>query len=189
MAARGQHPAGDALAQAHQIRLHPLLLAGEQGAGAAKAGGHLVGYEQNAVFFADVPQAAHVSFGLHHDARRALHPGFHDQAAYLCPVFFQHGIKGIGTGQVAFRVFEAQGAPTAKGLGQAMHREQQGAVDLVEQVDAAHAHRADGVAVVGLAQGYEGLFLRMAYLLPILVGDLQRDLHGGGAALGVEGLV
>ena len=65
--------------------------------------------------------------------------------------------------------------------------EQQRAVELVEEVDAADRDRADRVAVVGLAQADElGAPRLAAALLPVLEGHLERDLDGGRAVVGVE---
>ena len=66
--------------------------------------------------------------------------------------------------------------------------EQERPVHRVEEVDPADRHRADRVAVVGLAQRHEAgaPAVGAALLLPVLERHLQRDLDGGGAAVRVE---
>ncbi len=59
----GQVAAGEALAQAEQVGADAAPLAGEQPAGAAEAGGHLVGDEQHAGPAAGVGQAGHLGRG------------------------------------------------------------------------------------------------------------------------------
>ena len=58
--------------------------------------------------------------------------------------------------------------------------------DLVEEIDAADADRADGVAVIGLGEREELLLLGAAALPPVLERDLERDLDRGRAGVAVE---
>ncbi len=63
--------------------------------------------------------------------------------------------------------------------------EEQRPVHRVEEVDAAHRHRADSVAVVGHLERHEAVAL-LAALAPVLEGHLERDLGGRGARVRVE---
>ena len=67
--------------------------------------------------------------------------------------------------------------------------EEQRLEDLVEEIHSADADRADGVAVVRLAERNELRLLRLPAQLPVLEGDLERHLHGGGPGVRIEDLV
>ena len=72
--------------------------------------------------------------------------------------------------------------------GRVQRREEEGAVGLVEEIDVADAHRADGVAVIAPGEAEEGCFFgsRIRLLSPVLEGDLEGDFHGAGAGVRVE---
>ncbi len=64
--------------------------------------------------------------------------------------------------------------------------EQQRSENGMEQADAAETDRADSVAVVGIFESDEFCSLFLACVLEILVCDLESDLDGGCAAVGIE---
>jgi hypothetical protein len=90
-----------------------------------------------------------------------------------------------GGDALAMRLQQPPHAGGVTGLG-GMGLEQQLAERRVEEVDPADRHRADRVAVVGVAQADELGPLRLAAQLPVLVGHLDRDLGRGRAVVGVE---
>ena len=79
-------------------------------------------------------------------------------------------------------------AAVAVGVLRAQHVEDERPERLVEALDAADRDRAERVAVVGVAQRHEaGAPARLhALLLPVLEGDLQRDLDRGRAVVAEE---
>src|SRR5205814_7322508 len=62
------------------------------------------------------------------------------------------------------------------------------AENLVEEVHAAHADRAQRIAVIALGERDELALLGLSPLLPMLEGHLQRDFHRRAAAVRVEDL-
>ena len=164
-----QVAAGDPLREAHQVGRDPLVLAGEHAPGAPEADRHLVADEQRAVAVAQLADRAQVALGVHDHPGRALDQRLHDHGRDLAGVRLEQPLHVRGVARLGLERVEQQ---------RAVHR--------VEQVDAADRHRADRVPVVGVAQRDEAGALGLAALLPVLERHLQRDLGGGGAAVGVE---
>ncbi len=80
-------------------------------------------------------------------------------------------------------------AAVAIGRGRGQGVEQERAVGFVEEVDAPHGHRAQGVAVVALLELEEASFFPAPLMMPVLVGYFQGRLNCGGAVVGIEDLV
>ena len=127
-----------------------------------------------------------VAGGLGPHARGPLHDRLHDERgqAVLLPADRFPGLRH----RPLHRLGLAQALLPLVGVGR-LHRqgrEQQVPVEVVEQVAVADAHGSDGVAVIGLLQPREPGPLGPAQELPVLHRQLERHLHGGGAAVRVE---
>ncbi|MNV47961.1 hypothetical protein D3C71_1398450 [compost metagenome] len=185
---QGQEAAGQALGQAQQVRHHPGLLAGEQGAGTAKAGGDLVGDQEGAVGVAQFTGALQVHRVMHAHAAGALQARLQDHRADLARVLVEQGgqrvcglvrtLRGAlpGFGQVGVR------------RGRKQRLGQQRRVHPAVQRDIAHRQRAQGLAVVAVLQRDEARAVVFAAVAEIVEGHLQGHLHPGRAIVGVEHL-
>jgi hypothetical protein len=120
-------------------------------------------------------QLAHrpqVARRVHDHPGRALHERLHDDRGDPVAVLFE----------------DARHVGRVAGLGH-VRVEQQRAKERVEEVDAADRHRAQRVAVVAHAQADELVALRLAAVLEVLEGHLQRDLGRRRAVVGEEDAV
>ena len=180
-----QVPPGQALGQAQQVGLDPLVLAGEHLPRPPEAGGHLVDHQQDAVTPGDVGDPPQVAVGGGDDPGRPLHQRLDDDRRHPVALPAQHVFQPVGAGQPARRVRQPQRAPVAVRRGDRRRGEQQRPVRLVEPVDAADRDGPDRVAVVGVLQPHERRPV-LAPVAPVGVGHLQRHLHRGGAVLGEE---
>ena len=130
----------------------------EHRAGAAEAGGHLVADEQAAVLVAQLAHAAHERRGLRKDAGRALHQRLHHDSGDEVALAREQRVEAREA--FARRLFHrdlvAAPAPDQRraqeGRVDLVHAERDRLVAAVEGLGEAEAHRADGVAVVGLRQ-------------------------------------
>ena len=118
---------------------------------------------------AELANAAQEARRLHPDPRRSLDERLDDDCGDLS-------------------VVEVEDALELRGVARrdVMGVEQKRPVALVEKVDPADRHRPDRVAVVGVAQADVGAPLRLALLLEVLEGHLERDLRGGRAGVRVK---
>ena len=137
----GEIAAGDPLAEAQQIGAQARLLGGEERAGAAEARGHLVADQEHVVRVGTPHRpGARSDGGGHQHARRTLHEGLDHHRGQLAGVGLD-GRAGLG-------------GPAGVGVaGRAQHREAERVEDRAEDAAVAERERADGVAVVGVAQG------------------------------------
>ena len=162
---------GESLAEAEEIRGHPLPLAGEHRPGPAEAGRDLVADQEDVVGVAELAHAAEVAGRLDEDAARALDERLDDHSRGLLPVAVEDPLE------------RRRVAGGDRALG-----EEQRLVGAVKEIDAAGGDRPDGVAVVALAEpderGPAGVL--PALLAPELERHLQRDLGRGRAGVGVE---
>ena len=169
----GQVPAGDALAQAHQVGPDPAQLAGEQRAGAPESGGDLVADERHPPGLDRRRERGHlVGVGDQHSGR-ALDQRL-DHGRGQPQVVLVEGGEGLGH---PVRVVVSGGAEDVE----AQRVEQVGAEAAV-----AHRQRPDRVAVVGLAESQIGGAVGDAEVVPVLEGDLDGLLHRGGAVGGEQ---
>ena len=95
----------------------------------------------------------------------------------------------LQAGDPAGRVGEAERAPVAVGRRSPIRGEQQGTVRRVEEIDATHRHRPEGVAVVAVVEREERGPALDAPVLPVPERHLEGDLHRAGPGLAVEDLV
>ena len=133
-----QVAAGDALGDAHQVGRDVLLLAGEHRARAAEADRDLVADQQHAELVAQLAHRPQVALRVHEHPGRALDERLDDHRG----------------DPLAVRLEQPPHVGRVAGLG-VVGLEQQPPERGVEQVDAADRHRADRVAVVGVAQADE----------------------------------
>src|SRR3546814_396191 len=192
---RGQHraqrqeAAGQALGQAQQVGLDAGLFASEHRAGAAEADRDLVGDQEHAVHVAQFAHALEVHRVVHAHAAGALHARFQDQRADFARMLVEQACQRVGgflragRGRLAF----ARGVGVGRGREQRL--EQQRRIDAAIQRDVAHRQRADGFAVVAVAQRDEARAPRLvAAVAEPVEGHLQRHLDAGRAVVGVEHL-
>jgi hypothetical protein len=161
--------ARDALGQAQQVGRDVLLLAGEHGSRAPEPDRHLVADEQHAELVAQLAHRSQVAPRVHEDAGGPLHQGLDDDSRHAARVRFQEPAHVRGIARLRLPGVEEQRAERR-----------------VEEVDAAHRDRADGVAVVGVAQADEAGPLRLAAVLPVLERDLDGHFGRRRAVVRVE---
>ena len=119
---------------------------------------------------AEITGGAEKTRRLEEHARRALHQRLEDEGGQGRRVLGQ----GVGEGVDAWR--------------DSQRPEQERVKDLMEEIDTPGAHRADGVAVIGLGERQELLLFRTASLAPVLEGHLEGDLGRGRSAVREEDL-
>ena len=164
--------AGEAFRQADDIGDHPRLVAGEARAGAAPAGHHLVGDEEDAVRRTN---AAH--FGEHPRRIDQHAAGAEDQR------FDDEGggfLQASGFECVERGLFHA-----VMGEGDGVDVEQQRLPRAVVDAALADRHRADGVAMIAVVED-ENAAARLAYVEPVAERHLERDLDAGRARVRKE---
>ena len=116
------------------------LLAGEQRAGAAEAGGHFVGDQQHAGLAARPTERRDVLRWRKAHAGRALHERFDDDCG-----------QRVGVGRAPSRIAAIERAGGVD-VGGAQHREPQRVEHVGAESARAYRQRTDGVAVVGAAE-------------------------------------
>ena len=165
---QGQVAVVDGLGQADQVRGDLRLLPGEGGAGAAKAGGHLVRHQQHIPFPAALLNVLEDWGGDgHHPA--GGHHRLHDEAGQVVPFPLPQAVDGLTPG-VLVGVVCRDGDPA--------DLRHQGAVDVGQDlVDAADAHGAVGGAVVGQGEGGDASALRAVPEALVLAAGLDGRLH------------
>lgn len=176
---QGEHPAGERLAQAEDVRGGAGGGAGEQVPGAAEAGGDLVGDEQQAPLIADPAQPGDGGVVVEAHPAGALHHRLHDHRGDL------RGDRGVDGGEVGVDLPRPGAAVRGPG------REDLGGDGAAPQgvhaaVGIADAHRGAGVAVVAAAPGHQPGALRVPGGALVLQGHLHRDLHGHRSGVGEE---
>ncbi len=166
-----QVAAGKRLAQTHDVGADAGPVAGKQLAGAAKAGGYLVGNQEHAELVAQGAHPLQVAGVVEAHTAGALHYGFeHDGGDLLVMVRHQGG-------QLHHATLVPLGVETAAGGLHEMVLGQEALVELVHPaIRVAHAHGAEGVAVITTAQSNE-LGARRPLGVPVLLGHLERHLH------------
>ena len=119
------------------------------------------------------PSCADVAgVGAQH-ARRPLHQRLDDDGGQFAGMRLDGGAGLVGPARVGV-------------AGRAHDGEAQRIEDGAEHAAVAERERADGVAVVGVAQGQEGGAARLAPVDPVLEGDLEGLLHRHRAVGGEE---
>ena len=156
------------------------MFAGKQLAGAAKAGGDLIGNQQNALAVAHPANTLQPFRVVHPHPARALHDRFKNDGSnfvtmcrhqsgeadhvHLVPLAVEAALRRRG--EQVFRQIP---------LPQAVH----GVVRI------AHRHRSEGIPVIAVAEGEETL-ARFALRMPVLQRHFHRHFHRHGAGIRQE---
>ena len=171
------------LPQRHEVGHDAGLLDGPERAGAPDAGGHLVGDEVGAVLVGELAHAAQERRVVGEHPRRRLHERLDDDRAHAV------ALAGEQLARLGEHLGGAVGGRLPGGAdARAAHHEgveQDRTVGVVEQVDAADAHGAEGVAVVALGD----VQVERAVLAALRLGlerHLDRGLDRARAVAGVE---
>jgi hypothetical protein len=154
-----QQPAAEGLAEDHPVGAHALVLAGEQAAGAAEAGLHLVGDQQHVVLAADFGAAGEPAGGRDHDAAFAL-DGFEQEGRGVGGDGCLEG-RGVAVGDAAEARREGAEAVAVLGLGREADDGGGAAVEVVGADDdlglaVGHALELVGPLAGGLDGGLDG---------------------------------
>ena len=184
----GQVSARDALAQAEYVRRDAFFLAGEHGAGAAEAGGDFIGDEQDVVRSAEVGNPLQIAFRMNQHPARALDERFNNEGGNAVRLSSQDIFDRTQTALVARLFAGTERTAIRMGRRRVQRREEERPVGLVEAIDIADAHGADGVAVIALREAEKAGFprFRIRFLSPVLEGDFKGDFDGAGAGVRVE---
>ncbi|MNJ20615.1 hypothetical protein D3C77_149500 [compost metagenome] len=172
-----QVAAGQGLGQAEEVGTDAGLLTREHRAGAAESHGDFVMDQVDAVAITGLAQQLEVHRMVHAHAAGALDQRLDDHGGDRGMVLGQGLLHG---GEHVARVFFPAHAFRAQVAIRAWHLEgieQQGLVGFGEQRYIADRHRGDGFAVVAVAQGDEALFLRLAFVQPVVKAHFQRDFN------------
>ena len=156
------------------------MFAGKQLAGAAKAGGDLIGNQQNALAVAHLANTPQPFRMVHPHSAGALDDRFEDHRGdvvamrrhqpreadhvHLVPLAVETALRGRGK-----QVFRQIAFP------QAVHR----------VVRIAHRHRPEGIPMIAVAEGEEAL-ARFTLRVPVLQRHFHRHFHRHGAGIGQE---
>ena len=167
----GEVAAGERLAQTHDVGADPRPVAGKQLTGAAKAGGDLVGDEQQAELVAQGAHPLQVAGMIEAHATGPLNDGFEHDGGYLF----------VAIGNQLRQLYDAAlvplGVEATAGRFDKMVLGQEALVELVHAaIRIADAHGAEGVAVIATPQGDE-LGAGCSPGVPVLLGHLECHLH------------
>ena len=183
-----QITSGESLAHAHQVRSDRLVrvLAGEERAGLAEAGRHLVDDEQDLVAIAERAQRAQVTPRCGLNTAGAF-DGLDDGRGDLVSALGEDRLDlaqarlhaGVGVGTAAGMVVPVRIGGTGL-LGQEV---QEGPV---EHRIGSDTHRSHGVAVVVVRETQDLVLPRSVLVGEPLDRRLERDLHRRGPAVGEE---
>ena len=177
---QAQHAAGQGLADAHQVRRDARALAGELRAGAAEAGGDLVGDQRHAALGAGGRGMREEGRLVDVEAAGALQHRLEDHAGQFRAVRVEVGVEAVAGGAQFGRAAADRRRPRREMLlrQQGAEARMQGVVRIADR------HRGEGVAVVAAAQRQEAAALGAAVGLGELQRDLQRhlDRHRAGIA-------
>ena len=167
---RGQRQgaAGQGLGQGQDIGLHVRQLPGQHGAEPPEAGEDFIEHQQDAMGVAQAAQAGKHVGGVEFHAARPLDDGLNN-----------HGGDGAGLGGQQ-GVQRRLRRVVAGQVGDQLARDHalEGGVEAVHGI--AQRHGREGIAVIAAAEAEELLATRLALVVPVLGGDLQRDLDRDG---------
>ena len=158
------------------------MLAGEQGAGAAEAGGDLVRDEQHLVRRAGGSGPPQECRRVRMEAAGALQHRLQNDGGELLAMGGKIGFElragGVQHGRVAIRRRRAR--------REALRRQMVAEAFVQAVVGIADRHGGKGVAVVAAAQGEEADALRLTPGLPVLQGHFHGDFDGDRAGVAEE---
>ncbi len=172
--------AGERFPQAQNIRRDPRMLAGKQLPGTAKAGGDLIGNQQNSFAVAHLPNALQPLGVIDPHSARALHNRFENNGGNLVAMGRHQPREAHHVHLVPFAVEAA-----LRGWRKQVFRQVAFPQAVHGVVRIAHRHRPEGVAVIAVAEGEEPL-ARFALRMPVLQRHFHRYFHGHRAGVGQE---
>ena len=170
--------AGQTFGHAQYIRLDAGLLAGEDGAGAAPSGHHLVGNEQHIMRAADRGHSGQDVGAVDFHAARAEDQRLDDQRRRRAFAVLQKAVQLVERCLFRPGFRESYGADI----------EQQRRIGLIEHTARADRHRADGIAVIAMFH-HQNFVAGFAPIMPIAKRHFERDLDGRRPAVGKENMV
>ncbi len=170
----GEVAAGEALADGHEVGAHAALLGGEERAGAAEAGGDLVADEQHVVLAAGVGRRARRDWG---------------SATRMPAAPCTSGSMTTAASSSAWAAISAQAVSAQPSGRRSRARAARGSAAGRTRRCRSRRRRpraADRVAVVRAAEREVAGAAGDALVGPVLEGDLERLLDGGGAVGGEQ---
>jgi hypothetical protein len=179
-AQRGGHrqvPAGQRLADAHDIGCDARVLGGEELPRPAEPGGDLVEHQQHVVGQAQRPQHVQVAGVVEAHATRALHDRLDDHRRQLV------GVRLDQPRQLGDVVLLERGRGRS---GEHLPRQHVAPQRVHATVRVADAHRPEGVAVVAAAPGHQPVLGRASPRPLVLQTHLDRDLDRDRAGVAEE---
>ena len=173
-----EDPGGEALAQDQEVRLDAGVLGGEEPPGAAAAGEHLVGDEQQAPLVGETAQAAQVVLRGSEAAGGGAEDRLHQERRRLAADAVESGLRFAGAGDFAAGEVEAEGASRAPGRRDEGRRQQQRFVRGPQPLPPGDGQRAQGVAVVPGGLRDDEAPLRVPEGEGVGASEFDRRLHG-----------
>jgi hypothetical protein len=128
------------------------------------------------------PHGAQVRGLVHGHACGALHQRLDDEGGHMAAPRGEHAAQVGQRARLAARALARIGRIDDVGA------HQQRVVGIAEHRHIGHGQRANGLAVVAVAQADEFALVRLAPVAPRMKAHLQRDLDGRGAVAGKEGV-
>ncbi len=162
------------------------MLAGEHRAGAAESCQDLIGDEERAKSIAERARSCQEFARPDHHTAGCLQHRLDQHCGDRVSALRQGSLQTAQTIDLAARAFETQRTPIAVRRFDPNRLEQHRRERLREDRGFTGGHRADGVAVIGVMQGDEPVTLRLSEVPPILQRQLERDLNGCRAVVGIE---
>jgi hypothetical protein len=138
------------------------------------------------VLHAETPHRGEPAGRLRDHAGRGLHQRLHDDGRDRLAVLAQRLGQRFEARAPAVRLVQAVGAERAVGRRDLEAVEEERPVGVVKEPDAAHRDRPERVTVIGVREVDEAGAPRLAPELPVLERDLEGDLDGRAAGVGVE---
>ena len=173
-------PAGQCLADAHDVGTDAGVIGGEQFSGASESGRDFVEDQEDLVLVAEVTQVDQVRGIMETHSAGTLDHWFHD---HRCEVL-------VMLGQERFQLLHVFGEIARRGsLREDLRAQDIGPERMHAAVGIADAHGGEGVTVVSAAPGHQTILRRLSEAPPVLQAHLHCDFDGHRTGVGEEHLV
>ncbi len=184
---QGIIPRPHSFGQRHHVRLGVPVLVGEEFAGPAEGGHHLVEDEEDAVFLADPLDDHEIFIGRNHRAGGGAADGFGHEGGHVFGSLIQDGRFQVpGAPDAAFRILRAVMAPVAVGRRNFGIGSGQGAEGIFQGRVGGQGQGPQGGPVVGGRSADKDVARPFAFGPEILPADLHGRFHRLGPARDVE---
>jgi len=163
------------------------MLTGEHPPGPAETGSHLIRNHQQAMEIAQFPHPCKKTGRLYDHAAGTLQEWFDHQTGTAGAMLDKQGFQGVKTLHSAGGwISTAQLTAVTVGRRGLDCFKQQRAEGAVIDIDAPHADRTQGIAMIGVSKGDKARALRPAPMHLVLKGHLDCHFHGCRTVVGIK---